>query len=57
MKNILVMHTGGTISMSENAQGVVTTNDTNPMSNIEIIQSIANITEKHPFQILSSYDP
>lgn len=53
MKNILVMHTGGTISMSENAQGVVTTNDTNPMSNIEIIQSIANITEKHPFQIPS----
>lgn len=55
MKNILVMHTGGTISMSENSQGVVTTNDTNPMSNIEIIQSIANITEKHPFQIPSPH--
>lgn len=55
MKNILVLHTGGTISMSENAQGVVTTNDTNPMTNIEMIRNIANITEKHPFQVPSPH--
>ncbi|RXK19290.1 asparaginase [Macrococcus sp. DPC7161] len=55
MKNILVIHTGGTISMSENELGVVTTNEFNPMSNIELIKKIANIHEIHPFQVPSPH--
>ncbi|MCE4957081.1 asparaginase [Macrococcoides caseolyticum] len=54
MKNILVMHTGGTISMSENAEGFVTTNDVNPMSNINL-ENLAHITEIHPFQVPSPH--
>ncbi|WP_414043022.1 asparaginase [Macrococcus animalis] len=54
MKTILVMHTGGTISMSENEEGFVTTNAVNPMSNIQL-DSLANITEKHPFQVPSPH--
>ncbi|KAA1040175.1 asparaginase [Macrococcus equipercicus] len=55
MKKLLVLHTGGTISMSENKDGYVTTNNENPVSNAATVQQLAEITEIHPFQVPSPH--
>ncbi|TDM13206.1 asparaginase [Macrococcus lamae] len=55
MKKILVLHTGGTISMSENKEGYVTTNTENPVSDIATVHHLADITEVNPFQIPSPH--
>ncbi|WP_206911499.1 L-asparaginase [Enterococcus sp. DIV0840] len=56
MKTILVLHTGGTISMSKEADGNVTTNNMNPLLNQEellagkvnlIVEPIFNIPSPH----------
>lgn len=55
MKKLLVLHTGGTISMSENKEGYVTTNTENPVSDIGSVRALADITEINPFQIPSPH--
>lgn len=55
MNKILVLHTGGTISMSENKEGYVTTNNEHPMADLPSIQSLAEITEINPFQVPSPH--
>lgn len=56
MKTILVLHTGGTISMSKEADGNVTTNNMNPLLNQEellagkvklVVEPIFNIPSPH----------
>ena len=37
MKNILAIHTGGTISMSQDEKGGVVQNDENPIDNNDIL--------------------
>lgn len=54
MNKILVLHTGGTISMSENKDGYVTTNSKNPIADHNI-GSLADITEINPFQVPSPH--
>lgn len=36
MKNILVLHTGGTISMSENDAGEIMPNESNPLNQFQL---------------------
>ncbi|WP_251520798.1 MULTISPECIES: asparaginase [Staphylococcus] len=56
MKKLLVIHTGGTISMSQNETNQVTTNDDNPISqHQDIIQQYAEITELTPFNVPSPH--
>ncbi|GGB05490.1 asparaginase [Macrococcus hajekii] len=55
MKKLLVLHTGGTISMSENTEGHVTTNEINPVSDSSAVKNLADITELNPFQVPSPH--
>lgn len=57
MKRILVIHTGGTISMSEDKDtGKVETNEEHPMYRHQaFIQSLGDITEINPFQVPSPH--
>ncbi|MEB5685707.1 asparaginase [Mammaliicoccus lentus] len=57
MKRILVIHTGGTISMSEDKDtGKVETNEENPMHRHQaFIQSLGDIEEINPFQVPSPH--
>ena len=56
MKKILVIHTGGTISMSQNQLNQVVTNDINPISlHKNIIGQYANVYEISPFNVPSPY--
>ncbi|MCE3399975.1 asparaginase, partial [Staphylococcus aureus] len=46
MKKLLVIHTGGTISMSQDASNKVVTNDDNPISkHQDIIGQYARVEE------------
>ncbi|MDM7863094.1 asparaginase [Staphylococcus borealis] len=56
MKRLLVIHTGGTISMSQNQSNQVVTNDVNPISlHTDIIGQYADVDEIHPFNIPSPH--
>ncbi|MGF1982506.1 asparaginase [Lactococcus taiwanensis] len=46
MKKILILHTGGTISMAEDAQGHVSPNESNPMSAVNMqLDEVELVTE------------
>jgi len=56
MKHLLVIHTGGTISMSQNQFSQVVTNEVNPISlHKDIINEYAHVNEVHPFNIPSPH--
>ncbi|MCG7339676.1 asparaginase [Staphylococcus sp. ACRSN] len=56
MKKLLVIHTGGTISMSQDESNQVVTNEENPISNHhEIIKAYADVTEITPFNVPSPH--
>lgn len=56
MKHLLVIHTGGTISMSQNQFSQVVTNEVNPISlHKDIINEYAHVNEIHPFNIPSPH--
>lgn len=56
MKRLLVIHTGGTISMTEDESNTVNTNGDNPIANHqELIQKYADITEVMPFTVPSPH--
>lgn len=55
-KHILLLHTGGTISMKENAAGSVTPDGANPIAEVIHIPGIdASYTVKEPFQLPSPH--
>lgn len=52
MKHLLVIHTGGTISMSQDQSNKVVTNDINPISlHQDVINQYAQIDELNPFNV------
>lgn len=54
MKKLLLIHTGGTISMSQDETNKVVTNSDNPISNHkDIIKQYADVTEITPFNVPS----
>lgn len=53
MKNILVLHTGGTISMSQDQSGSVTTNETHPLLNLDVDSSKVNLIVEEIFNLPS----
>ncbi|HDC9702194.1 TPA: asparaginase [Staphylococcus aureus] len=56
MKHLLVIHTGGTISMSQDQSNKVVTNDINPISlHQDVINQYAQIDELNPFNVPSPY--
>lgn len=56
MKHLLVIHTGGTISMSQDQSNIVVTNDTNPISmHQDVINQYAQIDELNPFNVPSPH--
>lgn len=56
MKKLLVIHTGGTISMSQDASNKVVTNDDNPISkHQDIIGQYAQVEETHLFNVPSPH--
>lgn len=56
MKKILVIHTGGTISMSQDEANNVTTNEVNPIStHQDVINQYADVTEISPFNVPSPH--
>ncbi|MEW8965371.1 asparaginase [Staphylococcus arlettae] len=56
MKNLLVIHTGGTISMSQDESNQVVTNANNPISNhAEVIEKYADVTEITPMNVPSPH--
>ncbi|MST25965.1 asparaginase [Staphylococcus aureus] len=56
MKHLLVIHTGGTISMSQDQSNKVVTNDTNPISmHQDVINQYAQIDELNPFNLPSPH--
>ncbi|HCU8430552.1 TPA: asparaginase [Staphylococcus aureus] len=56
MKHLLVIHTGGTISMSQDQSNKVVTNDINPISmDQDVINQYAQIDELNPFNVPSPH--
>ncbi|HFQ1304047.1 TPA: asparaginase [Staphylococcus aureus] len=56
MKHLLVIHTGGTISMSQDQSNKVVTNDTNPISmHQDVVNQYAQIDELNPFNVPSPH--
>ncbi|HDD4207886.1 TPA: asparaginase [Staphylococcus aureus] len=56
MKHLLVIHTGGTISMSQDQSNKVVTNDINPISlHQDAINQYAQIDELNPFNVPSPH--
>ena len=56
MKKLLLIHTGGTISMSQDETNKVVTNSDNPISNHQdIIKQYADVTEITPFNVPSPH--
>lgn len=56
MKHLLVIHTGGTISMSQDQSNKVVTNDINPISlHQDVINQYAQIDELNPFNVPSAH--
>ncbi|HCW7722168.1 TPA: asparaginase [Staphylococcus aureus] len=56
MKHLLVIHTGGTISMSQDQSNKVVTNDINPISmHQDVINQYAQIDELKPFNVPSPH--
>ncbi|HCW7884593.1 TPA: asparaginase [Staphylococcus aureus] len=56
MKHLLVIHTGGTISMSQDQSNKVVTNDINPISlHQDVINQYAQIDELNPFHVPSPH--
>ncbi|HGO3530361.1 TPA: asparaginase [Staphylococcus aureus] len=56
MKHLLVIHTGGTISLSQDQSNKVVTNDTNPISmHQDVINQYAQIDELNPFNVPSPH--
>ncbi|HDF3579507.1 TPA: asparaginase [Staphylococcus aureus] len=56
MKHLLVIHTGGTINMSQDQSNKVVTNDTNPISmHQDVINQYAQIDELNPFNVPSPH--
>ena len=56
MKKLLLIHTGGTISMSQDETNKVVTNSDNPISNHkDIIKQYADVTEITPFNVPSPH--
>ncbi|RIO45278.1 asparaginase [Staphylococcus hyicus] len=56
MKSLLVIHTGGTISMSEDESNRVSTNDENPIAQHQnVIEKYAAIDEVMPFNVPSPH--
>ncbi|HGX1255709.1 TPA: asparaginase [Staphylococcus aureus] len=56
MKHLLVIHTGGTISMSQDQSNKVVTNDINPISlHQDVINQYAQIDELNPFNVPSPH--
>lgn len=56
MKHLLVIHTGGTISMSQDQSNKVVTNDINPISmHKDVINQYAQIDELNPFNVPSPH--
>ncbi|PZJ36920.1 L-asparaginase [Staphylococcus aureus] len=56
MKHLLVIHTGGTISMSQDQSNKIVTNDTNPISmHQDVINQYAQIDELNPFNVPSPH--
>ncbi|HDD6879249.1 TPA: asparaginase [Staphylococcus aureus] len=56
MKHLLVIHTGGTISMSQDQSNKVVTNDINPISlHQDVINQYAQINELNPFNVPSPH--
>lgn len=56
MKHLLVIHTGGTISMSQDQSNKVVTNDNNPISmHQDVINQYAQIDELNPFNVPSPH--
>lgn len=55
-KHLLVIHTGGTISMSQDQSNKVVTNDINPISlHQDVINQYAQIDELNPFNVPSPH--
>ncbi|MGT2799151.1 asparaginase [Streptococcus marmotae] len=55
MKNILVLHTGGTISMQADMEGKVTTNHENPMNHVSVPLNGIHVTALDIFNLPSPY--
>ncbi|HHB3935365.1 TPA: asparaginase [Staphylococcus aureus] len=56
MKHLLVIHTGGTISMSQDQSNKVVTNDINPiLMHQDVINQYAQIDELNPFNVPSPH--
>ncbi|MBM4762148.1 asparaginase [Bacillus sp. B15-48] len=56
MKNILLIHTGGTISMSEDTSGNVKPGAKNPLTEVgELLSSLANLIIEEPFNLPSPH--
>jgi len=56
MKHLLVIHTGGTISMSQDQSNKVVTNDINPISmHQDVINQSAQMDELNPFNVPSPH--
>ncbi|HEH1006787.1 asparaginase [Staphylococcus aureus] len=56
MKHLLVIHTGGTISMSQDQSNKVVTNDINPISlHQDVINQYAQIDKLNPFNVPSPH--
>ncbi|SHC12930.1 asparaginase [Staphylococcus aureus] len=56
MKHLLVIHTGGIISMSQDQSNKVVTNDINPISlHQDVINQYAQIDELNPFNVPSPH--
>ena len=56
MKKLLLIHTGGTISVSQDETNKVVTNSDNPISNHQdIIKQYADVTEITPFNVPSPH--